>query len=202
MVGSRAREVYDKLAEERMKSGKKSDPSANLREGSVGRASEQAGKAVGVSGRTIDFATKVLKHGTPDLVKAVDEGRVAASTAAVCCGCDSETRLSWTSEYPRHHARTQPGASACVCWPLGRQAASQPGRRGAKKGVVLGRVLIRNQNSWGLSQNFNSRFSRKVSRHRGRASRVALGLQWGIMLDDGRKSTTAVVVKSLSAECG
>ena len=38
--------------------------------------------AVGVSDRSVDHATKVLKHGTPELIKAVDEGRIAVSNAA------------------------------------------------------------------------------------------------------------------------
>jgi hypothetical protein len=48
-----------------------------------GKARDQAGKALGVSGRTVDFATKVLREAEPDIVKAVDEGRMAVSTAAV-----------------------------------------------------------------------------------------------------------------------
>ena len=34
------------------------------------RPIEDAGKAFGVSGRTVDFARKVREHGTPELVKA------------------------------------------------------------------------------------------------------------------------------------
>lgn len=82
MVVARARGIYDKAAAERMKAGKKADPMENLPQGK-GAARDAAGEAVGVSGKTVDFATKVLKHGTPELIKAVDEGRMAVSTAAV-----------------------------------------------------------------------------------------------------------------------
>jgi len=55
MVGARAREVYDRLAKERMKARKGNQPGAtkeNVPDLSIGRARDQAGKAVGVSGRT------------------------------------------------------------------------------------------------------------------------------------------------------
>lgn len=83
MVAARARECYDKAANERMKAGKKAEhPPVNLPEGKSD-ARDAAGKAAGVSGKSVDFATKVLTHGTPELIKAVDEGRMAVSTAAV-----------------------------------------------------------------------------------------------------------------------
>lgn len=40
-------------------------------------ARDEAAAAVGVSGRTVDFGTKVLKHGVPELVAAVDKGEIA-----------------------------------------------------------------------------------------------------------------------------
>lgn len=96
MVGARAREVYDRQAKERQKdaaskAGKASGASRrgetnvpeNLPEPSKGDARDQVGKAIGVSGTSIDHATKVLKQGTPELVRAVDEGRMAVSTAAL-----------------------------------------------------------------------------------------------------------------------
>lgn len=48
MVAGRAKDFYAEQAKGRMLAGKKADPSENLREGS-GRASDQAGAAVGVS---------------------------------------------------------------------------------------------------------------------------------------------------------
>ena len=46
-------------------------------------ARDAAGKALGVSGKSVDFATKVLTKAEPEIIKAVDEGRMAVSTAAV-----------------------------------------------------------------------------------------------------------------------
>lgn len=90
MVGARARDLYDRAAKERQKasggdrkSGKAKSVQENLPEPISGQARDAVGKAVGVSGRMIDFATKVLTQGEPELVKAVDEGRMAVSTAAV-----------------------------------------------------------------------------------------------------------------------
>lgn len=82
MVAARARDYYDREAKERMLAGKKADPPENLPEGKASDARDAAGKAVGVSGKTVDFASKVLKTGTPALVKAVDEGRITVSKAA------------------------------------------------------------------------------------------------------------------------
>lgn len=78
MVGQRAREFYDEQAKLRQKQGrvKLPDPS------SAGHARDQAGKAVGVSGKMIDYAAKVQREGCPDLVAAVDEGRLSVSSAA------------------------------------------------------------------------------------------------------------------------
>lgn len=88
MVAGRARDIYDRQAKERMSDGGKrggeSKGCANLRTPcDAQRASADAGKTVGVSGRSVDFATRVLENGTPELIAAVDSGRMAVSTAAV-----------------------------------------------------------------------------------------------------------------------
>lgn len=69
MVGAR-REIYDKQAKERMKGGQGGRLlPANLPEAKGD--SRVAGKAVGVSGKTIDHATRVLTKGVPELAKAL-----------------------------------------------------------------------------------------------------------------------------------
>jgi hypothetical protein len=45
--------------------------------GDKGDARDPVAKAVGVSGRTIDHATKVLDQAVTELIQAVDEGRMA-----------------------------------------------------------------------------------------------------------------------------
>jgi hypothetical protein len=55
MVAARVRDIYDRQAKERMQAGVKTDPVANLPQGE-GKARDAAGKAVGVSGKTVDAA--------------------------------------------------------------------------------------------------------------------------------------------------
>ena len=86
MAGARGRELYERLARERMQAGggdKKSGvdncphPISN-----TGKARDKAGEAVGVSGRQIDRASRVLSNGSKSLIDACDNGEVAVSAAA------------------------------------------------------------------------------------------------------------------------
>lgn len=106
VVGARAREYYDKEANARQ--GKRNDIVENLPQCLSGRARDLAGKAVGVSGKTIDFATKVLEKGTPDLVKAVEQGRVAVSTAAIVAHESPEVQKSFLED-PKRNRVYKPG---------------------------------------------------------------------------------------------
>lgn len=87
MVGARAREIYDRQAKERMLATQNNKAAgaapANLPEQGKGDSRDLAGKAVGVSGKLIDAATKVLTKGVPELVKAVEGGRMAVTTATI-----------------------------------------------------------------------------------------------------------------------
>ena len=85
MVAARARSIYDRQARERMAEGGRGGCEAKGVENlpPLSKARDAAGKAVGVSGKSVDFATKVLTKGVPELVAAVDQGRMAVSTAAV-----------------------------------------------------------------------------------------------------------------------
>ncbi len=81
IVGARSIEVYEKLAKERQKrkpnSVRDCSPTQN-----AGRASDAAGAVVGVSGKTIDRASKVISQGVPALVEVVDSGEVSVSKGA------------------------------------------------------------------------------------------------------------------------
>lgn len=91
MIAAKAKELYEKEANKRMTAGKGSDgsggrghkrnPVVSLPKG-LGRARDQAGKAVGVSGSLVDKGAKVLKKAMPELIKAVEEGRMSVSIAA------------------------------------------------------------------------------------------------------------------------
>lgn len=86
MVAGRAREMFDAEAKERMSKGGakngKTEGVENLPPLPKAKARDAAGEALSVSGRSVDHATKVLKEGTPEVAKAVDDGKVAVSKAA------------------------------------------------------------------------------------------------------------------------
>jgi hypothetical protein len=80
MAAARIKEYYEVEAKERQ--GHRSDIGANLPESSTGRARDKAGEAMGVSGRTVDAAVKVLHHAAPEIVEAVEKSEVSVSDAA------------------------------------------------------------------------------------------------------------------------
>jgi hypothetical protein len=99
MVGARARAIYDKRAKERMSEGGKAGGRCRPKQGAEklphpipdpGDARDQVGEKVGVSGKTIDFATTVLNQGTPELIRAVDDDLIAVSTAAKASSLSEE----------------------------------------------------------------------------------------------------------------
>lgn len=110
MVAAKARDLYDKQAKERQKARKGDQPGAsveNLPQLETSKARDAAGKAVGVSGKSVDYATKVLTKGTPDLIKAVDEGRMAVSTAAIYAGEPPEVQAEVLAD-PKRNRKYKP----------------------------------------------------------------------------------------------
>lgn len=101
MVAARARDMYDREAKERQKRKPADSVVENLPQQNT-KARDAAGKAVGVSGKTVDFATKVLQHAEPEIIKAVDEGRMAVSTAAVHATDPPEVQRKVASEPKRN----------------------------------------------------------------------------------------------------
>ncbi len=83
MVAARAKEIFEQEAKERQRGGQGGKLLPVTLPEAKGDARDKAGKAVGVSGRSVDHASRVLAKGTPALVKAVEEGRMAVSTAAI-----------------------------------------------------------------------------------------------------------------------
>lgn len=90
LVGARAKELYEAQAKERMKLSNASKE--NLPYSEKGQARDMAGKAVGVSGKSIDHATKVLAKGVPELVEAVEGNRIAISAAAIVAAKPAEVQ--------------------------------------------------------------------------------------------------------------
>ena len=85
MVAARAKGMYEREAKERQREAGKAHGRGKVPKkssGANGDARDAAGKAVGVSGYSVDAATKVLKKGTPELQEAVDKGTIKVSAAA------------------------------------------------------------------------------------------------------------------------
>ena len=92
MVAARARAIYDQQAKERQKR-KPDSVQANLPEQKE-QSRDAAGRAVGVSGKSVDHATRVLANAEPEIIAAVDAGRMAVSSAAVISGDSREEQLA------------------------------------------------------------------------------------------------------------
>ena len=109
MVAARARDYYDRQAKERMSAGGKRHGQGveNLPPLEPAKSRDKAGKAAGVSGKTVDHATKVLKQGVPELIKAVDEGRMAVSTAAILASESPEVQRAEATA-PKRNRRYAP----------------------------------------------------------------------------------------------
>jgi hypothetical protein len=113
MIAARAKELYEKAAKERMQTGGEKSGKVRRNEGVVnlpslheGTARDQAGKAVGVSGKTVDYGAKVLRDGTPALIAAVDADRIAISTAARMAAMPDDAQDEFAAKTKgRHGAR-------------------------------------------------------------------------------------------------
>ncbi len=80
LLGASLLQLYEADAAERKRAGKALDLGANL---PAGRSRDLAARVVGVSGRSIDTAAKVIRKGTPELIRAVQESRLRVSAAAL-----------------------------------------------------------------------------------------------------------------------
>lgn len=104
MVAARVEDLYAEKAKERQHDGQKSGGRGHTKENLVenlppsldaGKARDQAAKAVGgVSGKSVGYAKTVLTKGTPELIKAVDQDKIAVSTAARISQLSTEEQAS------------------------------------------------------------------------------------------------------------
>lgn len=107
MCAARARDVYEKQAKERMSEGGKNKGVENLPPLEPAKARDAAGKAFGVSGKSVDHAKRVIEKGIPELAKAVDEGRMAVSTAAILATEPEEIQKA-EIEHPKRNRLYKP----------------------------------------------------------------------------------------------
>jgi hypothetical protein len=96
------------------------EPDANLREVTPAEAAERAG----ISERSLSSAFAVLDHGTPELQKAVDEGRIAISAAEKAAKLDA-TEQRIIAENPDKPKRAKPKAPERAAQPEASKAALQ-----------------------------------------------------------------------------
>lgn len=86
MLGDRIRDAYNKAAKERQRIRKGNQPGASVENlphlDDTGKSRDQAGKAVGVSGKSVDQARHVRREGVPELAQAVEAGKAKVSAAA------------------------------------------------------------------------------------------------------------------------
>lgn len=84
MVAGEAIEIWKRQARERMEATLKQNVTGkeNLPEREKGQSRDKAGKALGVSGKSVDFALKVLGSGDKELIDSVKAGKVTVSKAA------------------------------------------------------------------------------------------------------------------------
>jgi hypothetical protein len=105
MCAARAREIYEREAKERQGKRTDLDIPANLPECKKGDARDIAGKAFGVSGKSVDHATRVIEKGIPELAKAVDVQPLvfvdlpAIVKASGCCNSFLGARLARCSDH-------------------------------------------------------------------------------------------------------
>lgn len=116
MVAGRAREYYDVQAKARMVAGGVRGGESKGKENlpspisDASQARDAAGKAFGVSGRSVDYATRVLSKGTPELIAAVDSGRIAVSAAAVVAADPPDEQRTYVEESANRKYRPTKGA--------------------------------------------------------------------------------------------
>ena len=99
MVAGRARAIYDQQAKERQQDAGKIHGRGKVvanfpQPNDSSRSRDAAGRAVGVSGKSVDYATRVLANAEPEVIAAVDAGRMAVSSAAVISGDSREEQLA------------------------------------------------------------------------------------------------------------
>ena len=102
LIQAKGMAVYKQRAKERQ--GERSDLTLASGDATLLKASHEAGKAIGVSGATVERASVVLKHGVPELVKAVEDGKISVTAAAKIARSEApekQVELAEKAENPR-----------------------------------------------------------------------------------------------------
>ncbi len=105
-VAAKLKKMLEPEAKERKSAGQKSggrgrkkNSVANLPPSKNGKSRDQAAELLNVSGKSVDHASAVIEHGSPELVAAVERGEVAVSRAAkVAKGTPKNQQLAAAKE--------------------------------------------------------------------------------------------------------
>jgi hypothetical protein len=83
MIAARMKPAFEEEAKRRQGWRKEPDLMVNLPQGqSVGSSRDNAANALSVSGKSVDYACRILANGIPELIAAVDACKLAVSTAS------------------------------------------------------------------------------------------------------------------------
>src|SRR5207253_920517 len=99
MIAARAKPFFEEEARERQ--GTRTDLGASLPGSAAGRARDKAAALLNVSPRTAQTGSKVLRDGAPDLVAAVDSGKVKVSAAASIADLPRQEQQQVLSAVPK-----------------------------------------------------------------------------------------------------
>jgi len=118
MCAARARDLYAERAKERMEEGGRQAGRGRPKQGSTnccdpiegGKASEAVGRVFGVSGGSVDRARRVIDNGLPELVEAVDAGKVTVAKAASIAGHEPELQRDLLEAESKKERKRSPKA--------------------------------------------------------------------------------------------
>ena len=100
MIAAKLRDSFDALAKARQVR-KPDSVVENFPRQNAGRARDQAGAALNVSGKSVDMASKVIKKAAPEVVKAVETGKLAVSKAAKIADLPKDQQVAAMEAAPR-----------------------------------------------------------------------------------------------------
>jgi N6-adenosine-specific RNA methylase IME4 len=109
LVAARAKEMFEEEARARQEAsrarrGERADARAQICAGAPRKAAGEAAKLVNVSPRSVENASRVLKHGAPELVAAVESGKVSVSAAAAVAPLPVEEQRELVAKGPKEVA--------------------------------------------------------------------------------------------------
>jgi hypothetical protein len=118
MLGARISETFEAEAKKRLATRKKkTERSTNSRESEKGKSAEKAAELAGASTRSTESARKVMKRGIPELVDAVEAGKIPVSVAEKIAGKPAEAQKRLLEMPKKANQQTGPPEELPDCVP-------------------------------------------------------------------------------------